>query len=106
MEKITMKQWNDYGGSFTDLAKNGDIVDSEIVDYFNEVLPPHTKKTDDAQIIQCSEPLRSDGNGFLYITFIKFNEKVKQKAQDIKFKMPVINQWQFFEALHVDKIFN
>jgi hypothetical protein len=96
---ITIEEWNEYGGSFTEMANAGDIVDNEIMEYFRDVLPPNMKRNKYAQAVQCSEPLTHDQNGALYITFIKFNENIRPLD-----KITPINHWIYYPAYHVNKI--
>ena len=73
----TLHEWEEKGGNFTDFCKVGDKVDKGIVDYFLDVLPPITWRTD---LVQCGEPYGHRDNPktgrweAMYITFSK-NDK-------------------------------
>ena len=70
----TLQDWEKKGGNFTDFCKVGDKVDKGIVDYFVDVLPPITWRTD---LVQCGEPYGHRDNPetgrweAMYITFAK-----------------------------------
>ena len=70
----TLQDWEKKGGNFTDFCKVGDKVDKGIVDYFVDVLPPITWRTD---LVQCGEPYGHRNNPktgrweAMYITFAK-----------------------------------
>ena len=73
-EVKTLQDWEKKGGNFTDFCKVGDKVDKGIVDYFVDVLPPITWRTD---LVQCGEPYGHRDNPetgrweAMYITFAK-----------------------------------
>jgi len=68
-----MKQWeNSSNYSFTDFAKNGDEIDSEIYFYFLEVLPPIYHKNG---VFQVSEPYSHIEGKPTYQTFQKIGSK-------------------------------
>lgn len=76
-EVKTLQDWEKKGGNFTDFCKVGDKVDKGIVDYFVDVLPPITWRTD---LVQCGEPYGHRDNPetgrweAMFITFSK-NDK-------------------------------
>lgn len=73
----TLQDWEKKGGNFTDFCKVGDKVDKGIVDYFVDVLPPITWRTD---LVQCGEPYGHRDNpetGRWEATFITFSKNDK-----------------------------
>ena len=70
----TLHEWEEKGGNFTDFCKVGDKVDKGIVDYFLDVLPPITWRSN---LVQCGEPYGHRDNPetgrweAMYITFAK-----------------------------------
>jgi len=66
-----MASWKASGkNSFGQYVNIGEIVDEDIVDYFNEVLPPFRAKN----ILQCGEPMDTDAKGQkTYLTFEKID---------------------------------